>query len=69
MRKAARGDRFYLDAQRNGCAQTALAPFSVRTRDGAPVTTPLAWEQLPGRRRRTLGKVAERAGGQTVRSS
>ncbi|PRH76996.1 ATP-dependent DNA ligase [Streptomyces solincola] len=45
-RKDARGDRLYLDVQRNGYAQTAVAPYSVRARPGAPVATPLTWEQL-----------------------
>ncbi|CAM5247711.1 hypothetical protein SALBM135S_06342 [Streptomyces alboniger] len=45
-RKEARGDRLYLDVQRNGYAQTAVAPFSVRAAPGAPVAVPLTWEQL-----------------------
>lgn len=45
-RKAARGDRLYLDVLRNGYAQTAVAPYSVRAREGAPVATPVSWDQL-----------------------
>ncbi|WP_128382056.1 non-homologous end-joining DNA ligase [Streptomyces cavernae] len=45
-RKKERGDRLYLDVQRNAYAQTAVAPFSVRARPGAPVAAPIAWEQL-----------------------
>ncbi|MDN3293918.1 non-homologous end-joining DNA ligase [Streptomyces ficellus] len=45
-RKQARGDRLYLDVQRNGYAQTAVAPYSVRARPGAPVATPIRWDQL-----------------------
>ncbi|WP_200303127.1 non-homologous end-joining DNA ligase [Streptomyces adelaidensis] len=45
-RKKERGDRLYLDVQRNAYAQTAVAPFTVRARPGAPVATPLTWEQL-----------------------
>ena len=45
-RKKERGDRLYLDVQRNAYAQTAVAPFSVRARPGAPVAVPLAWDQL-----------------------
>ncbi|MEV3988119.1 non-homologous end-joining DNA ligase [Streptomyces sp. NPDC049837] len=45
-RKQARGDRLYLDVQRNGYAQTAVVPYSVRARPGAPVATPLRWDQL-----------------------
>lgn len=35
-RKQARGDRLYLDVQRNAYAQTAVAPYAVRARPGAP---------------------------------
>ncbi|MDT0613120.1 non-homologous end-joining DNA ligase [Streptomyces lancefieldiae] len=45
-RKKDRGDRLYLDVQRNAYAQTAVAPFTVRARPGAPVATPLSWDQL-----------------------
>jgi bifunctional non-homologous end joining protein LigD len=44
--KKARRGRLYLDIQRNGYAQTAVAPYTVRARPGAPVATPLAWEEL-----------------------
>ena len=49
MRKAKRGDRVYLDVMRNAYAQTAVAPYAVRARRGAPVATPLEWDEL-GRR-------------------
>ncbi len=49
MRKAKRGDRVYLDVMRNAYAQTAVAPYAVRARRGAPVATPLVWDEL-GRR-------------------
>ncbi|MET8781366.1 non-homologous end-joining DNA ligase [Streptomyces sp. NPDC004589] len=45
-RKKDRGDRLYLDVQRNAYAQTAVAPYSVRALPGAPVATPLSWGQL-----------------------
>ncbi|GAA3819821.1 non-homologous end-joining DNA ligase [Streptomyces phyllanthi] len=45
-RKKDRGDRLYLDVQRNAYAQTAVAPFSVRAKPGAPVATPISWDQL-----------------------
>ncbi|MFD7604288.1 non-homologous end-joining DNA ligase [Streptomyces mirabilis] len=45
-RKAARGDRLYLDVQRNAYAQTSVAPYAVRARPHAPVATPLAWNEL-----------------------
>ncbi len=40
-----RGDRIYFDIQRNGYAQMAVAPYSVRARSGAPVATPLDWAE------------------------
>jgi bifunctional non-homologous end joining protein LigD len=46
MRKAKRGDRVYLDVMRNAYAQTAVAPYAVRARRGAPVATPLEWDEL-----------------------
>lgn len=51
-RKADRGERLYVDANRNGWAQTVIAPYSVRPRPGAPVATPITWEELddPGLR-------------------
>jgi bifunctional non-homologous end joining protein LigD len=48
-RKDNRGGRVYLDIMRNAYAQTAVAPYSVRARDGAPVATPLEWEELDTR--------------------
>ncbi|MDN0198395.1 non-homologous end-joining DNA ligase [Streptomyces sp. S.PNR 29] len=45
-RKKDRGGRLYLDVQRNAYAQTAVAPFTVRARPGAPVATPISWSQL-----------------------
>jgi bifunctional non-homologous end joining protein LigD len=40
-----RGNRIYLDLQRNGYAQMAVAPYSVRARHAAPVATPLHWAE------------------------
>ncbi|MFE9022568.1 non-homologous end-joining DNA ligase [Streptomyces sp. NPDC007808] len=45
-RKKDRGERLYLDVQRNAYAQTAVAPYTVRARPGAPVATPLTWDDL-----------------------
>jgi bifunctional non-homologous end joining protein LigD len=49
-RKAKRGDRILVDVMRNSYAQTAVAPYAVRARDGAPVAMPLRWEELEDRR-------------------
>ncbi len=42
----ARRGRVYLDPFRNGFVQTVAAPYSVRRRPGAPVSTPLAWPEV-----------------------
>jgi bifunctional non-homologous end joining protein LigD len=41
-----REGKIYLDAGRVRWGHTAVAPYSVRARDGAPVATPLAWSEL-----------------------
>jgi bifunctional non-homologous end joining protein LigD len=43
---AARGDRVYLDPFRNGFGQTVVAPYSVRRREKAPISTPLEWSKV-----------------------
>ncbi|HZF88165.1 non-homologous end-joining DNA ligase [Streptomyces sp.] len=64
-RKKDRGDRLYLDVQRNAYAQTAVAPFTVRARPGAPVAVPVSWDQLDepgfGPRRWTLADAVDQA--------
>jgi bifunctional non-homologous end joining protein LigD len=45
-RKEKRGGRVLVDTARNTYAQTVVAPYAVRARQGAPVATPLAWEEL-----------------------
>lgn len=45
QRKARRGNRVYLDTGRNAYGQTAVAPYGVRARPGAPVATPLDWDE------------------------
>jgi bifunctional non-homologous end joining protein LigD len=43
---AARGNRVYLDAMRNGSVQTVVSPYSVRRKAHAPVSTPLNWSEV-----------------------
>jgi bifunctional non-homologous end joining protein LigD len=47
--KAKRGARVFADAMRNAFGQTIVAPYSVRRRPGAPVSTPLAWDEVSPR--------------------
>ena len=46
MSKRARGARVFVDVLRNAFGQTLAAPYSVRRRPGAPVSTPLAWDEV-----------------------
>jgi bifunctional non-homologous end joining protein LigD len=46
QRRDKRSDLIYLDVMRNSYAQLAVAPYSVRGRPGAPVATPLNWDEL-----------------------
>ncbi len=46
VHKAKRGRRVFIDINRNAYAQTAVAPYSVRARDGAPLAIPIAWSDL-----------------------
>jgi bifunctional non-homologous end joining protein LigD len=43
---AARRGRVYLDPFRNGFGQTVVAPYCVRRRPKAPVSTPLEWSEV-----------------------
>jgi bifunctional non-homologous end joining protein LigD len=45
-RKAKREGRIYLDTARNTYAQTFVMPYTIRPRTGAPVATPLDWDEL-----------------------
>lgn len=52
QRIAKREGRLYLDIMRNAYGQTAVPPYAVRARPGAPVATPLDWNELDDRRLR-----------------
>jgi bifunctional non-homologous end joining protein LigD len=51
-RKNKREGRILIDTARNTYAQTTVAPYAVRAKPGAPVATPLRWEELEDRKLR-----------------
>lgn len=50
VRKNKRRGRVFLDVARNAYAQTSVAPYALRAKQGAPVATPLEWDELSDKR-------------------
>lgn len=46
MHKAKRGNKIFLDVMRNTYGHHSVAPYSVRALSGAPVATPISWDEL-----------------------
>ena len=46
IRKAKRGKRIFVDTLRNAWSATSVAPYAVRAKAGAPVATPITWQEL-----------------------
>jgi bifunctional non-homologous end joining protein LigD len=65
-RKEKRDGRILVDTARNTYAQTAVPPYAVRPRPGAPVATPIEWDELSDSRLRpdrwTVRNVLRRLG-------
>src|SRR5690242_21142865 len=53
MAKKLRTRRIFIDYLRNSPGATTIAAYSVRARQGAPVSTPLHWDELGGRMKPT----------------
>lgn len=54
-RKEKRKGRLFLDYLRNGYGQTTVVPYAVRAKPGAPVATPIDWEELKDRSLHSAG--------------
>jgi len=66
MAKSERTGRIFIDWLRNAPGATTVAAYSVRARKGAPVSTPLHWDELGPRMRTSAyhaGNVARRLQG------
>lgn len=46
IRKSERGGKIFIDWLRNSKGATCVAPYSLRARDGASISWPIAWEDL-----------------------
>lgn len=46
VRKEKRKGRLYIDIMRNSKGATVVAPYALRSLEGAPIATPLTWAQL-----------------------
>jgi bifunctional non-homologous end joining protein LigD len=51
--KVNRGERVFIDTNRNGYAQLVAPAYVVRARKGAPVSVPLAWSELQNKKMRS----------------
>ncbi|PVA05516.1 DNA ligase D [Thalassorhabdomicrobium marinisediminis] len=63
MSKSKRKGRIFIDYLRNERGATAIAPYSIRARTGAPVATPVTWDELKtlkGANRFTLSDMKDR---------
>ena len=57
--KSRREGRIFIDWLRNERGSTAIAPFSIRARPGAPVAMPVGWDELPSIRKASAFTVEE----------
>jgi bifunctional non-homologous end joining protein LigD len=46
LKKSERGRKIFVDTLRNAWGATAVAPYAVRAKEGAPIATPLKWSEI-----------------------
>ena len=66
LSKARRKGRLFIDYLRNERGSTAICPWSVRSREGAPVAVPVGWNEVPALKAAngfSLAAAADRAKG------
>lgn len=61
MSKAKRQGKIFIDYLRNDRGATAVAPYSTRSRPGAPVSMPLDWKELTSVKKADAFNVADMA--------
>jgi bifunctional non-homologous end joining protein LigD len=67
MTKSIRGGKIFLDYLRNGRGATSVVAYSTRARAGAPVSTPVTWDELGPKlapNKFTVLNIAKRLGAQ-----
>lgn len=64
QRKDRREGKVFVDYLRNSYAQTTVAPYSVRALPGAPIATPISWDELSNSQPRSwsIGNIFRRLG-------
>ncbi|WP_340587359.1 DNA ligase D [Erythrobacter alti] len=60
MSKAKRKGKIFIDWMRNRRSSTAILPYSVRAREGAPVAAPLSWFELDDTKAANRFTIADR---------
>jgi bifunctional non-homologous end joining protein LigD len=60
-RKAERTNKIFIDYLRNDKTASAIAPYSTRAREGAPIAVPLGWDEL-GKMQSAHGYTVENIG-------
>lgn len=68
LSKAKRKGRLFIDYLRNERGSTAICPWSVRSREGAPVAVPVEWDEVPklkSANQVSLAEAVERAKGRS----